>query len=84
MDKGTIRIRRSRIRPKYEHGCVGDCGRPAGRCPKRRNTRSITGDVKSKAGCRTVGLPAPLVALLRKHRAEQDAERARARQLWRD
>jgi integrase len=84
LDKGTIRIRRSRIRPRYEHGCAGDCQRPAGRCPKRRNTRPITGDVKSKAGRRVIGLPAPLVALLRKHRAQQEAERARARQLWRD
>jgi integrase len=84
LDKGTIRIRRSRIRPRYEHGCGGDCGLPAGRCPQRRNTRPVSGDVKSKAGRRTIGLPAPLVALLRRHRAEQDAERALARQLWRD
>ena len=40
--------------------------------------------MKSKAGRRTVGLPVPLVALLRKHRAEQNAERTLARQLWRD
>lgn len=40
--------------------------------------------MKSKAGRRTVGLPAPLVALLRKHRTEQNAERTVARQLWRD
>jgi len=84
LDKGTIRIRRSRIRPKYEHGCASDCGLPAGRCPKRRGIRPATGDVKSKAGRRTIGLPAPLVVLLRKHRAEQDAERALARQLWHD
>jgi integrase len=84
LDKGTIRIRRSRIRPKYEHGCAGNCGRPAGRCPKRRNTRPVSGDVKSKAGRRVIGLPAPLVALLRKHRDEQDTERTLARQLWRD
>lgn len=43
------------------------------RRPHRRNTRPPTGDVKSSAGRRTVGLPAQLVALLRKHRAEQDA-----------
>jgi integrase len=62
----------------------GDCRRAAGRCPNRRNTRPVTGSVKSKAGRRTVGLPAPLVALLRKHRSEQNAERTAARQLWRD
>jgi integrase len=82
LDKGILRIRRSRLRPKYEHGCGGTCGRKAGFCPHRRNTRSPTGDVKSSAGRRTVALPAQLVALLRKHRAEQDAERSLARQLW--
>jgi integrase len=84
LDKGTIRIRRSRIRPKYEHGCGGTCDATPGRCPQRRNTRPVTGDAKSKAGRRTIGLPAPLVALLHKHRADQEAERALARQLWRD
>jgi integrase len=82
LDKGILRIRRSRLRPRYEHGCGGTCGRKAGFCPQRRNTRPPTGKVKSKAGRRTVGLPAQLVALLRQHRTEQDAERALARQLW--
>jgi integrase len=84
LEKGTLRIRRSRIRPRYEHGCGGSCDTTPGRCPERRNIRPVIGDVKSKAGRRTIGLPAPLVALLRKHRAEQDTERALARQLWRD
>jgi integrase len=82
LDKGILRIRRSRLRPKYEHGCGGTCGRKAGFCPQRRNTRPTTGKVKSKAGRRIVGLPAQLVTLLRKHRAEQDAERKLARQMW--
>jgi integrase len=38
--------------------------------------------VKSRAGRRTIGLPPPLVAPLRKHRADQEAERVAARQLW--
>jgi integrase len=25
LDKGTLRIRRGRLRPKYVHGCDGDC-----------------------------------------------------------
>ena len=84
LDKGTIRIRRSRLRPKYAHGCGGTCGRKAGLCPQRAPTREPTGDVKSKAGRRTIGLPPQLVALLRARRAEQERERAIARQLWRD
>lgn len=84
LDKATIRVRRGRLRPKYEHGCGGTCGRKPGYCPQRKNTRPATRRVKSKAGRRTIGLPPQLVALLRKHRADQEAERATARQLWRD
>jgi integrase len=50
----------------------------------RRNSRPATGDVKTRAGRRTIGLPTPLVALLHKHRTEQAAELATAGQLWRD
>lgn len=82
--KGTIRIRRSRLRPRYEHGCGGTCCRKPGFCPQRVNTRAATGRVKSRAGRRTVGLPPQLVALLHTHRAEQEQERALARQLWHD
>jgi integrase len=82
LDKATIRIRRGRLRPQYEHGCGGTCGRKPGHCPQRRNTRPTTGQVKSRAGRRTIGLPPPLVARLRKHRADQEAERVAARQLW--
>jgi integrase len=39
---------------------------------------------KSRAGRRVVGLPDPLIVLLKVHRANQDAERETARQLWHD
>jgi integrase len=84
LDKGTIRVRRSRLRPRYAHGCGGTCGKTPGLCPQRQSTRAATGGVKSKAGRRTIGLPPQLVALLRTHRAEQERERALARQLWQD
>jgi integrase len=84
LDTGVLRIRRSRQRPKYAHGCGGTCGRKAGYCPQRVNTRLASGGVKSKAGRRTIGLPPQLLALLRKHWAKQDQERALARQLWHD
>src|SRR6266511_773755 len=29
LDKGTLRVRRGRLRPKYAHGCEGSCGRQA-------------------------------------------------------
>lgn len=82
LEKGTIRIRRSRLRPRYVHGCDGTCGRTAGNCPRRENARPAAGGVKSKAGRRTIGLPPQLVALLRAHQAEQERDRQLARQLW--
>jgi integrase len=84
LEKGTIRIRRSRLRPRYAHGCGGTCGQSPGRCPQRQATRPAAGGVKSKAGRRAIGLPPQLVALLRTHRAEQQHERATAQQLWHD
>ncbi|WP_242623912.1 hypothetical protein [Micromonospora kangleipakensis] len=44
--------------------------------------RADTAETRSWAGRRSIGLPDELVALLRKHRDEQDQERATAAQLW--
>lgn len=85
LDTGLARIRRNRLRPKYEHGCDGTCGRKmAGYCPDRKQTRPDTGPTKSRAGRRVVGLPDPLIVLLKAHREAQEAERTAARQLWHD
>jgi integrase len=84
LDTGLMRIRRNRLRPKYEHGCGGTCRRKAGYCPGRKQTRADTGPTKSRAGRRVVGLPEPLIVLLRVHRDSQEAERKTARQLWHD
>ncbi len=77
-------MRRGRLRPKYAHGCNGSCGRKAGYCRERKQIRADTDDTKSRAGRCTVGLPAELAELLRQHRKAQDAERAKAAQLWQD
>ncbi|WP_435120243.1 tyrosine-type recombinase/integrase [Amycolatopsis thermoflava] len=85
FEEQTLRVRRSRLRPKYKHGCDPHCGRKhAGHCPKRINTRPETKDTKSKAGKRTIGLPAPLVAELEAHKREQEIERQKADELWHD
>jgi integrase len=85
LGTGLTRIRRNRLRAKYEHGCGSTCGRKlAGYCPERKNTRSDSGPAKSRAGRRVVGLPDPLIVLLKAHREAQDAERTAARQLWHD
>ncbi|MBG0819860.1 site-specific integrase [Planomonospora sp. ID91781] len=84
LDKGTLRVRRGRQRPKYEHGCGETCGRKAGYCPQRKQVRADTAETKSLAGRRTIGLPGQLVTLLRRHREEQDADRANAWNLWQE
>jgi integrase len=81
---GTLWVRRGRLRPRYAHGCSDTCGKSPGYCPGRLLARPETDDTKSRAGRRAVGLPGELVALLVKHREEQERERATAAQLWRD
>ena len=84
LDAGTLWVRRGRLRPRYSHGCGGTCDKRAGYCPRRVLARPETDDTKSRAGRRAVGLPTELVALLVRHRKEQEGERATAAQLWRD
>lgn len=85
LDSGTLTVRRARQRPKWKHGCTKPCGRKfGGHCPDRQPLRTETADTKSRAGRRSIGLPDPLVALLREHRKEQAAERETAAQLWTD
>jgi integrase len=47
-------------------------------------TNPLVGETKSRAGKRAIGLPDQLVELLRQHRAAQDEERRKARQMWSD
>lgn len=82
LDAGTLRVRRGRQRPKYAHGCAEPCGKKAGYCPERQQTRADTADTKSRAGRRSVGLPDELVKLLYVHREAQAEERRAAAQLW--
>lgn len=83
LEAGYVRIRKNRLRPKYEHGCGGTCERKAGYCPDRREVRREFKSTKSRAGRRTIGLPEPIIKLLIKHRAEQERERQEAGELWR-
>ena len=85
LETGTLRVRRSRLRPKFAHGCGETCGRQkAGDCPQRIQTNADTKDTKSRAGRRVVGLPPQLVALLETHRKEQEVERVAAGDRWKD
>ncbi len=83
LDAGVLRVRRNRLRPKWAHGCGGTCDRKQGGfCPKRVPKRPETAETKSRAGKRVIGLPDERVALLRKHREEQDRERLEAADMW--
>ncbi|MFH8404285.1 tyrosine-type recombinase/integrase [Streptomyces sp. NPDC018019] len=84
LDAGYIRIRKNRLRPRYEHGCGDSCGRKPGYCPSRHQIRREFKNTKSRAGRRTVGLPDPLIKLLRKHQEEQERERQEMGEGWED
>lgn len=84
--RGVLRVRRSRLRPEYRHGCPekDPCGRMPGYCPKRENVRAETKDVKSRAGKRTIGLPDEIAGILRGHREVQERERTAAGDAWQE
>ncbi|MDF4254358.1 site-specific integrase [Streptomyces sp. WMMB303] len=84
LDNEYLKLRRNRLRPRYKHGCpeASPCGRKAGYCPDRVQTRRETKNTKSRAGRRAVPLPGPLVAMLRSHAETQARERKAAGNLW--
>jgi integrase len=82
LNNRLIMIRRSRLRPKYRHGCTEPCGKSPGYCPQRVATRPDAKETKSRAGKRPIGLPKEITTLLEVHKAKQSQEREAARQLW--
>ncbi|MTD57808.1 tyrosine-type recombinase/integrase [Amycolatopsis pithecellobii] len=83
----TLAVRRSLQPVKWTHGCTPDepCGhRHAGHCPQRHGGGAIPQEVKSRAGRRTVAMPAPIVAALQEHQRNQWEEREKAGNLWHD
>ncbi|GAY11799.1 site-specific integrase [Pseudonocardia sp. N23] len=85
LDAGTLVVMRSRLRPKWRHGCTSPCGRKfGGHCPDRLPLRDETSSTKSRAGRRGMGLPDPLIDLLKTHRKQQERERDTACDLWQE
>lgn len=85
LANGTLLVRRSRLRPKFKHGCATPCGHKyGGHCPQRVPLRQETAATKSRAGRRGIGLPDQVVALLLAHQRRQAAEREAAHELWRE
>ncbi|WP_309116733.1 tyrosine-type recombinase/integrase [Saccharothrix sp.] len=64
--------------------CPPDCTAHAVICPHRHGGGLREVPVKSRAGRRAVGIPGPLLDLLREHKEVQDAERDRAGSEWRE
>jgi integrase len=78
-------IRRSRLRPKWQHACSTPCGHKfGGHCPNRVPLRTETAGTKSRAGKRGIGLPNELALMPHRHQIKQAAERQEAAQLWRE
>lgn len=83
LGEGTLVVRRSRLRPKWKHGCTTPCGKKhGGYCSDRVTLRPETAGTKSAAGKRGIGLPDELVRLLKLHQTEQQRERETAADLW--
>jgi integrase len=81
----TLFVRRSRLRPRWQHGCTEPCSRKmGGHCPNRQSVRADAAETKSRAGRRRIGLPDQLTSLLRQHKVDQDVDREKAKQLWDD
>ena len=72
----------SRHRRACPPPCPPSCERHASNCPQRHGGGLREVDVKSRAGRRAVGIPAPLVEALRQHKEQQCQERRKAAQLW--
>jgi integrase len=82
---GTLTVRRAIQQRVWKHGCSPDrpCGHKYGaQCPQRHSGGVVVAEVKSRAGRRMVGLPAPVIEALEAHRLQQAAERQAAANLW--
>ena len=62
--------------------CPPDCRAHAAACPQRHSGGLREVDVKSRAGRRVMGIPGPLLDMLREHKATQDREREHAGTEW--
>lgn len=84
LKTGQMEIPKQLRRRIYEHGCGGTCGKKRGaECPKRSEGGLLLVDPKGKSE-RTLPIPKPLAAKLRRHRTEQRAEKKAAEEWWQD
>jgi integrase len=78
LDAGTLLVMRSRLRPRWKHGCIRPCGRKfGGHCPERVALREETADITVPA------LNAFYVHLLENGRVKEDGN-GKMYEYWRD
>jgi integrase len=83
LEAGTLSVRQALQRLAWKHGCAApeQCGR-AHCCPSKQGGGLRLVAPKSRAGRRTMALPAPLVDALKLHRLAQLEERIAAGPAW--
>lgn len=89
LDAGTLKVQRTLVWLKWQHGCVAEgsaptCGSKGGYCPKRHGGGPSFGKPKSAAGKRTIVIPDPVIEELRDHRRRQAAAKLAAGPKWAD
>jgi integrase len=83
LTRGVLRVKETVHRRTWQHGCGGGCGRKRGaECPQRHSGGLLPDEVKSRAGNRTIALPAPVLELLLAHREAQRGEAQMAGSVW--
>ena len=86
LDAGRINIRHQLEQRKWEHGCADPdrCVERAAFCPERIGGGLVLAELKTRQSRRTLPLPHPLIAVLRKHRQQQREARIHAGTMWHD
>ncbi len=82
---GTLTVNRALQVRTWKHGCAQaePCGRRyGGHCPLRHGGGVEATELKSRSGKRTLGVPGPLLDLLREHHQQQMEDQATAGTPW--
>jgi integrase len=85
LEAGALTVRQALQRQGWTHGCKkpDECD-TARKCRERKGGGLVFVPPKSRAGGRTIALPAPLITGLRAQRSQQRIERLAAGPMWED
>ncbi|HEY3546069.1 MAG TPA: site-specific integrase [Propionicimonas sp.] len=85
LDAGRLDVRHQLERRRWRHGCPDPLSCIAEKptlCPQRTGGGLVLAELKTKQSRRSLPLPAPLVAALRRHRQQQREARIHAGSVW--